>query len=110
MALQDLATTWELEGKPNLLADTQGHYPKEIKLLLLRFKQENPAIQAKLAIPVSVPNYLYLKGIKGTQRDKTVGDLALIAFYFLLRVGKYTYHKPSDTCRTNQSHIQDITL
>ena len=110
VALRALATTWELEGKPNLLADAQGHYPKAIKLLLSRFKQEDPPIQAKLAVPVTVPNYLCLKGIKGTERDKTVGDLALIAFYFLLRVGEYTYHKPSENRRTKQFRIQDITL
>ena len=81
-----------------------------IKLLLLRFKQENPPIQAKLAVPVTVPNYLYLKGMKGTQRDKAPGDLALIAFFFLLRVGEYTYNKPSDKLRTNKFCSQDITL
>ena len=29
---------------------------------------------------------IYLKGIKGTPKDKAVGDLALIAFYLLLEI------------------------
>ena len=39
-----------------------------------------------------------------------MGDLALIAFYYLLRVGEYTYVKDSDLRRTKQFRVKDVTF
>ena len=45
-----------------------------------------------------------------TSQEQTVGDFCLIAFYYLLRVGEYTYHKPSENRRTKQFRLQDVSL
>ena len=36
--------------------------------------------------------------------------MSIIAFYFLLRVGEYTHHRPSENRRTKQFRVSDITL
>lgn len=36
--------------------------------------------------------------------------MVLIAFYYLLRVGEYTYHAPSDQRLTKQVTVADVTF
>jgi len=110
VALRAISTTLQLDGKPNPLADTQGKYPKAISQLLEGYRRADPPSQPKLAVPLVVPRHLVIKGGIGTDRQKAVGDLALIAFYYLLRVGEYTYHKKSEKRRTQQFRISDIAL
>ena len=43
-------------------------------------------------------------------KEKSIGDMTIIAFYFLLRVGEYTYHRPSEKRRTKQFRVSDIAL
>ena len=47
---------------------------------------------AQLAIPVAVPEQMGMIGLASdaTPKEQAVGDLGLIAFYYLLRVGEYT--------------------
>ena len=54
---------------------------------------------------------MYMQGIAGnTERKKCVGDFGVIAFYYLLRVGEYTYVKDTERRRTKQFRLQDVTL
>ena len=63
-------------------------------------RKDSPAIP-QLAIPVSVPKYMYASAkLTGTPRDLAIGDLSLIAFFFLLRIGEYT--RPTVDLRTNK--------
>ena len=79
-------------------------------MLLEGYSKEDPAAQPKLAVPVSVPNEMYEIGSTKTERTKCIGDFGLIAFYYLLRVGEYTYSKPSERRRTQQFRLRDVTL
>ena len=55
---------------------------------------EDPPATPQLAIPVAVPEQVLSLAMKqGTNKVKAVGDLALIAFYYLLKVGQYTHPK-----------------
>ena len=47
---------------------------------------------------------------KPSAKARTIGDMVIIAFYFLLRVGEYTHHRPSENRRTKQFRVSDITL
>ena len=47
---------------------------------------------------------------KASAKTKAVGDLATIAFYFLLRVGEYTMHSKKQRRRTQQFRVRDITF
>ena len=49
-------------------------------------------------------------GKYGTERQKCIGDFGLIAFYYLLRVGEYTYTKETERRRTQQFRLRDVTL
>ena len=73
------------------------------------YKRDDPAPEPKLAVPVTVPNHLAHR-LGTTPLRQAIGDLALIAFYFLLRVGKYTYHKESDWRRTQHYRVDNVTM
>ncbi len=46
-----------------------------------------------------------------TELDRAVGDLALVAFYYLLRIGEYTTKgKRNETKQTVQFKMEDITF
>jgi len=60
-----------------------------------------------MAVPIRVPNLVFTN--TGAIKDpwhKAIGKLVLIAFYFLLRVGKYTYHNIQR--RTQQFRLGDM--
>jgi hypothetical protein len=46
----------------------------------------------------------------GTEKQKAIGDMALIDFYYLLRVGEYTSSGTATTTLTQAFRLQDITL
>jgi hypothetical protein len=56
------------------------------------YRKFNPATRKKLSVQSDVPELLvktaYQQGT--TQRQWTTADLKMIAFYYLLWVGKYT--------------------
>ena len=54
--------------------------------------KSNPGVRKELPVEVDVPEQMARMGRVACALDmvKAVGDLALIAFYFLLRVGEYT--------------------
>jgi hypothetical protein len=53
---------------------------------------------------------MYTFSRSGTEKQKAVGDMALIAFYYLLRVGEYTSSGTPTTALTQAFRLQDITL
>ena len=81
--------------------------------MLQGWKKEDPPVIKKLPVEVDIPEYLATIGElpTATVLDKAVGDLTLIAFYFLLRVGEYTVksHR-NETKQTVQFRIQDVTF
>ena len=52
---------------------------------------------------------MHAYGRQGNAKHKAIGDMALIAFYYLLRVGEYT-REGNQRTRTQQFRISDITL
>ena len=110
VALRSISTQLQLDGEQNLVVDADGKYPKVISQLLDGFRRDDPPTQPKLAIPLAVPLYLLKAARSRGEREKAIADLALIAFYFLLRMGEYTYHKPSERRRTQQFRVSDIAL
>ena len=110
LAFRAIATQCQLDSKFNPLAAAQGGYPKKIGMLLEGYRREDPPPQPRLAVPVAVPNLIYMCMANKGDKEKCVGDLSLIAFYYLLRVGEYTHHKPSDKRRTQQFRLCDIAF
>ena len=112
VSLRAIGTTLSLDGKPNPLEGPQGKLPKKISMLLEGYKRQDPPPEPKLAVPVAVPNEMYRIGYTGktTERQKCIGDFGIIAFYYLLRVGEYTFHKVEERQRTQQFRLCDVTL
>ncbi len=55
------------------------------------WRRQDPAATPQLAVPIAVPNRMFKKAQKQKHpHHQAVADLALIAFYYLLRVGEYT--------------------
>ena len=56
------------------------------------FRREDPPSVPQLAVPITVPNLCYDSALRptATQQEQAAGQLTLIAFYYLLRVGEYT--------------------
>jgi hypothetical protein len=65
----------------------------------------------KLPVEVDVPEYLVKLGLlpEATELDKARGDLSLVAFYYLLRVGEYTCKgRRNKSKQTVQYRMEDV--
>ena len=77
------------------------------------FAKEDPPTRKMLPVELDMPELLVEMGYSksGTAHTRAVGDLALIAFYYLLRIGKYTVKgKRNNTKQTVQFKLEDVTF
>jgi hypothetical protein len=82
---------------------------KKISQLLESYRREDPPSKPKLAVPLSVPNYLVLAGLTSNDpKRRAVGNMATIAFHYLLRRGEYTFVNPNQRRQTKQSRVCDV--
>ena len=59
--------------------------------LIEGYRREDPPSTPQLALPISVPEQCFKTGQASKNTFlQAVGELSLIAFYYLLRVGEYT--------------------
>ena len=77
------------------------------------WRKADPPVIKKLPISIDIPELLSAVGQKpdANELDKAIGDLTLIAFYYLLRVGEYTIkgHR-NHSKQTVQFRVQDVTF
>jgi hypothetical protein len=81
--------------------------------LLDGYHLEDPPTEKKLPVEADVPELLFDLGYgpSGTIQGQAVGDLSLIAFYYLLRVGEYTIKGTRNKSKwTVQFKLEDITF
>lgn len=84
--------------------------------MLEGYRREDPPVVPQLAVPVEVPHSAFQTAYATSCKvEKAKADLALIAFYYLLRVGEYTKPKYTTvngvrrrTTRTKQFSIGNI--
>ena len=77
------------------------------------WKKEDPPTLKKLPVEVDIPEYIASLGntITSSEVERAVGDLVLIAFYYLLRVGEYTTKAVRQNSKqTVQFKLEDITF
>ena len=79
-----------------------GHNPTKVigsdkflpalQIMIDGFAKEDPPTRKMLPVESDVPELLVEMGYSksGTAYTRAVGDLSLIAFYYLLRIGEYT--------------------
>ena len=73
----------------------------------------DPPTRKMLPVEADVPEFLADLGRMedATELDRTIGDLAIIAFYYLLRIGEYTCKATrNETKQTVQFKYEDITF
>ena len=73
-------------------------------------KTDSPVMK-KLPIEVDIPEFLIKTGMMNgaTEMDRAVGDLVLVAFYFLLRIGEYTMKGArNESKQTVQYRMKDV--
>ena len=76
-------------------------------------QKEDPPTMKQLLVEADVPEYLAQLGRDddGTELDKAIGDLVLIAFYYLLRIGVYTIKGArKNTKQTVQFKLENVTF
>jgi hypothetical protein len=112
LALRAISTTFQLAGQPSPLVTAQGTYYKAIAQQLEGYRRSDPPSLPQLAAPLHLIHYILQKHghQDASQQDKALADCILIAFYFLLRVGEYTYANPTTKKRTHPITATDITL
>lgn len=77
------------------------------------FARHDGPVKKKMPVEVDVPEFLIECGLQpaASERIKAVGDLSLIAFYYLLRIGEYTIKSSrNESKRTVQFRIKDVTF
>jgi hypothetical protein len=77
------------------------------------WRKKDPATTKQLPVEADVPELLADRGrgASATEQERAVGDLTLIAFYYLLRIGEYTIKgKRNETKQMVQFKREDITF
>ena len=97
-ALSAISKTIELAGLPSPIYQTEKTYKIPVARLVEGYRREDPPAVPQLALPVSIPTHCRSSAYTRTcDKEKAIGDLTIIAFFYLLRVGEYT--KPKFTTR-----------
>jgi hypothetical protein len=89
------------------------NFSPRIAEMLAGWGKEDPATVKKLPVEADVPEFLALAGKdkRATALQQAVGDCALIAFYYLCRVGEYTVKKTRNQSKqTKQFEAKDCTF
>jgi hypothetical protein len=97
---------------PTKLAGQKSYLPR-ISQMLDGFKKDDPATVKKMPCTIDLPERMAVWGLAkdATEKEKAVGDLGLIAMYYLLRVGEYTVKKyKNETKQTEQFKLRDVTF
>jgi hypothetical protein len=82
-----------------------------VQVVLDGYGKTNPPTNKKIPVELDVLELLVDLGYgKGrTPHSQAIGDLALIAFYYLLRIGEYTIKsKHNNTKQTVQFKLEDV--
>ena len=75
--------------------------------------KEDPPTTKQLPVEADVPKLLAERGHTGdtTELNRAIGDLTLIAFYYLLQIGEYTIKGTcNETKQMMQFKYEDITF
>ena len=93
-ALSAISKTIELAGYRSPVYRAPSVYNLPIARQVEGYRREDPPSVPQLAVPVSVPESMAERAYLTTNPLlQAIADLAVIAFYYLLRVGEYTAAK-----------------
>ena len=111
-ALGVISKSIEMGGKVSPIYRESNKYLLPLERQIEAYRREDPPPTPHLVVPVSVIELMFIKGKyeKTTLRLTAMGELTLIAFYFLLSVGEYTAVKRrhASEMRTVQFTVGDV--
>ena len=84
-----------------------------LQQMLDGFRKADPPTTKQLPVEADVPEYLVNlgQGPDARELDRAVGDLTMIAFYYLLRIGEYTTKATRNNSKqTEEFKLGDITF
>jgi hypothetical protein len=84
-----------------------------LQIMIEGYTKEDPPTRKMFPLESDVPELLIDLGYGtlGTSHTRAVGDLTLITFYYLLRIGEYTVKgKRGNTKQTVQFKLEDVTF
>jgi hypothetical protein len=99
-------------NNPTKLNGSDRLLPRLSQMLEGWHKTDDP-VMTKLPVEADVPEYLMTVGLQAlaTPLNHAVGDLALIAYYYLLCIGEYTGKASrQNTKQTQQFEMRDVTF
>ena len=91
--------------------DGSTKFIPQLSQMIDGFRKEDPPVRKKLPVEVDVLELLCTFGLmeKATAKKSTVGDLTLLAFYFLWQVGEYTMKNTRNNSKqTTQFALKDV--
>ena len=92
----------------------EGHSDKllpRLQQMVEGYRKEDPPTLKKLPVEVDVPEVLVARGVMpcAPETHAVVGDWAVIAYYYLLRVGEYTVKRlRNESKQTRQFRMKDV--
>ncbi len=107
---QEVALAYNIN--PTKLLGSDRFLPRLGQMLDRWWKTDGPVLK-KLPVEADIPEFLVKLGLQplANTKEKAVGDLALIAFYYLLRIGEYTVKGArNDSKQTQQFKVGDVTF
>ena len=116
-AMAAISKTIELAGYKSPIYRADNKYNLQIERAIEGWRREDPPAIPQLAVPVTVPLQMAEAAYQGqgTPLIQAIADLALIGFFFLLRVGEYTRPrvvsrngKTVSATRTKQFRVKDV--
>ena len=114
-ALAAISKTIELAGETSPVYRAHNKYTLPVERLIEGYRRADPPAVPQLALPVKVPRHILKQSTTGTNKEKTIAELGVIAFYYLLRVGEYTHPRTvtrngttKKTTRTVQFAVQNV--
>jgi hypothetical protein len=97
---------------PTKLKNSEKLLPR-ISQMLDGWRKNDGPVMKKLPVEVDVPEYLVRLGLVAGESEltKATGDLALVAFYYLLRIGEYTTKGArNESKQTVQFRMKDVVF
>jgi hypothetical protein len=99
-------------NNPTKIIGSDG-FVAALQIMIKGYAKEDPPTRKMLPIKADVPQLLVDMGYSqsGTAHTKAIGDLTLIACYYLLRIGEYTIKgRHNNTKQTVQFKLDDVTF
>ena len=90
-SIASISKTIQLDGKPSPLYSEEGKYQLIIQSVVEGYQRADPPSVPQIAVPITVPHSRFKVALLSTDAlVRTVGCLAIIAFFYMICVGECT--------------------